>query len=361
MAKAAGYDVLALDIFADTDTASLAQQVFRLPYVDGGFEPAGFEAALSAIAGQHEVQGLVYGSGFERNSHLLSIASRYLPVLGNSADIVAKAKAVPDFSRLLDTLDIPYPPSTINMPVSIGGWLRKRIGGSGGTHVCRLQAGSIHCDGDYYQQELAGTPVSVLFAADSKHACVVGYNRQEVSAWGDLPFRYGGLVTHASLPDDCRQVLQSAAEKLTAALQLRGLNSLDAILMPEGRTFVLELNPRLTASAGLYRPHADLMCMHLDGCRGAQKQLQVEQQATAQLVVYAESDFTVPPDWPWPEWVADMPEADSSIMAGDPVCTVWARAESAETARTLARQRLQMMVAMQQAASNTDQATVCRY
>ena len=361
MAKAAGYDVLALDIFADTDTASLAQQVFRLPYVDGGFEPTGFEAALSAIAAQHEVEGLVYGSGFERDLHLLSIASRYLPVLGNSADIVAKAKAVPGFFRLLDTLDIPYPPSTINMPVSIGGWLRKRIGGSGGTHVCRLQAGSTHCAGDYYQRELAGTPVSVLFAADGMHACLVGYNRQEVSAWGNLPFRYGGLVTHVSLPGNCRQVLQRAAEKLTAALQLRGLNSIDAVLTPEGRTFVLELNPRLTASAGLYQPHADLMRMHLDGCRGVQKQLQVEQQAVAQLVVCAEADFTVPPDWPWPEWATDVPETGSTIAAGDPVCTVWAQAECAETARTLAWQRLQMMVAMQQMANNTDRAEIFRH
>lgn len=343
MAKAAGYDVLALDIFADTDTVNLTRQALRLPYLDGGFEAVAFETALSAIADQHEVQGLVYGSGFERNPQLLGIASRYLPVLGNSAEVVAQTKAVPDFFQLLVSLDIPHPPSVIDMPASAAGWLRKRIGGSGGMHICRLQAGDTHQFGDYYQEELAGTPVSLLFVADGKHAQMIGYNQQEVSAWSNLPFRYGGLVTHADLPEGCKQVLQAAAQKLTAALQLRGLNSVDALLTSEGQAFVLELNPRLTASAGLYQPHANLMRMHLDGCRGVLSQLEIEQQAVAQIVVYAENDFIVPPDWLWPEWVTDRPEAGCSIVAGCPVCTVWAQAGNADVARELAQQRMQIL------------------
>ena len=348
MAKAAGYDVLALDIFSDTDTVNLAQETLRLPYLDGGFEPAAFEAALSAIADQHEVQGLVYGSGFERDPQLLDIASRYLSVLGNSAESVGHAKAVPDFFQLLTALDIPYPSSVIGMPALADGWLRKRIGGSGGTHVCRLQAGDAHQAGDYYQRELLGMPVSLLFVADGKQACMIGYNRQEVSAWKDLPFRYGGLVTHAGLPESCKQVLQTAAQKLTAALQLRGLNSVDALLTPEGQIFVLELNPRLTASAGLYQPHANLMRMHLDGCRSVRSRLEIEQLARAQMVVYAENDFTLPPDWYWPEWVSDLPEPGCRIAAGDPVCTVWAQAGHANAARELVQQRMQIVADMQQ-------------
>ncbi|SNR71143.1 Predicted ATP-dependent carboligase, ATP-grasp superfamily [Methylobacillus rhizosphaerae] len=344
MAKAAGYDVLALDIFADSDTEQLATQVFRLPYADGGFDPAGFEAALATIAARHEVLGFVYGSGFEANPQLLETAAHYFPVVGNSASVVKQAKAVPDFFRTLDALGIPHPPVSMEVPALLAGWLHKQAGGSGGTHIRRLEAGGRKNAGSYYQQELAGIPVSLLFAAHAGDAHVIGYNRQSVAAHGDLPFRYGGLVTNVALPDTCRKILYVAAQHLTRVLKLRGLNSIDAMLTPTGDTYILELNPRLTASAGLYHSIPGLMQLHLGEGASA---LDIGRQASAQAVVYAEYDAIVPEGLEWPEWAADIPVAGSHIAAGDPLCTVYAQADGAEAAWQLAHQRLQVMTAMQ--------------
>lgn len=347
MACAAGYEAVALDIFADVDTQAMASRVLQLPYADGGFEPAGFEAALSALSVQDDVYGFVYGSGFEAAPELLNIAAAYMPVIGNSAEVVAEAKAVPGFFNLLARLEIPYPETLTEPPAAMSGWLSKHAGGSGGTHIRRMSGTVGMLPGAYYQRELIGVPVSALFAADGAKAVVIGYNRQSVSAFADLPFRYGGLVSNADLPDVCCEALYSAAQKLTQALQLRGINSVDAILALDGQTYILELNPRLTASAGLYRARTSMMQMHLNASQGMQVAPDVSSNAQAQAVFYAAQAFVVPEVVHWPEWVADIPLAGSSIAPGYPVCTVYAEARTATAAWDLVQHRLQVVSAIQ--------------
>ncbi|MPS48847.1 ATP-grasp domain-containing protein [Methylobacillus sp.] len=351
MACAAGYEVLALDAFADEDTSTLASQALRLPYAECGFERGAFEAALSAICREHECAGFLYGSGFEADPALLGMVSARMPLIGNAADVVARAKSVPGFFSLLAELDIPHPPTSKRSPNTKCGWLLKREGGSGGTHVRRADRSA--GPGEYFQQELAGVPVSLLFAADGANVRVIGYNMQKVAASAKMPFRYGGLVSNVRLPADCCEVLRKAALTLTQTLRLRGLNSVDAVLTPDGRTFVLELNPRLTASAAAYRTHPGLLAIHLDACQGRLHDVDVEPVSQAQAVCYAREDFTVPCNLDWPAWASDLPAAGSRIVAGDPVCSVYAEAADAGVAEALAQHRLQAIAELQRQAPAT--------
>lgn len=347
-AAAGGYEVIALDAFADRDTAQLASSLHALKYSDGAFDAAGLEVALKEIALQGPL-GLVYGSGFETQPALLGLAEQYMPLIGNSVRVVRNMKRAITFFALLDVLNIPRPPVGLQqMPdeeLATGAWLTKRNGGSGGTHIRRASAEIPLEPGSYYQQEIQGVPVSLLFAADGMNVKEVGFNQQWLAPTALMPYRYGGAVSRAELPQAVRQQLLAAAQKLTSAVGLRGLNSLDGIMQGE-RLWVLELNPRLTATFDLYPVESgQLFELHMQAAAGSLANWpQLSDKARAHYIVYAPENISLPEGFDWPAWTADIPPAGALIKAGEPVCTVTAEADSAGQAVTLMAERVKVLV-----------------
>ncbi len=91
-------------------------------------------AELEAAAPSPPI-GLVLGSGFEDRPKLIAALSRRYRLIGNGAETIARAKNPAGFFALLDTLGIAHPATQLAPPSDTGGWLSKRVGGSGGTHV----------------------------------------------------------------------------------------------------------------------------------------------------------------------------------------------------------------------------------
>jgi predicted ATP-grasp superfamily ATP-dependent carboligase len=209
--------------------------------------------------------------------------------------------------------------------------------------------------GFYFQREIKGVPVSLLFAADGKLARVIGFNRQLLAPSPAMPYRYGGAVGNTDLPDSIKQQLLHAAQQLTNAIGLRGLNSLDAMMDGE-QLWVLEINPRLSASFDLYQAEdLNLFELHMQACAGnsgdwfkasAQALNLLSQKSKAHHVIYASYNLPLPSDLEWPEWVADRPMPGSEILAHSPVCTVLAEAENAESAYELIRARVKVIESM---------------
>lgn len=334
---AAGYQVLALDAFADSDTQQLASQSMRVAYADGAFDAAALEQALQAI-GSQDVAGMVYGSGFEAMPELLEMASKYLPVIGNTPRVVRNLKRPLQFFTLLDVLQIAHPEISYRPPAKSVGWLSKRGGGSGGVHVRKAlplpQMGQRR--GEYYQREMPGQVVSLLFAADGQQAKAIGYNRQWVSASAAMPYRYGGAVSHAELPELVRRTLLQAAQRLTSAVGLRGINSIDAIMDGE-QVWLLEINPRLSATFDLYQAmpgQRSLFELHLAACAGSLTDFpQLTPRPRAHHIVYALDEIRLPDDIDWPAWVADLPLPGAIISADEPICTILAEGETAAEAQ----------------------------
>jgi predicted ATP-grasp superfamily ATP-dependent carboligase len=338
-AAQAGYHVIAMDVFADADTQRAAHQAFKITYANGGFVADEVERILSQLD-LSDVIGFVYGSGFEAQPDLLERIEARLPLLGNRPIVVRNLKRAPQFFTLLDALYIPHPAVCFKALENAQGWLSKHAGGSGGTHVVTALQGVIPPKGYYYQQAVAGEPVSVLFLADGQNIKVIGFNRQWVASTHLQPYRYGGIVGHANLPEKVKQQLQQAAQKLTSAVGLRGLNSLDAVMHGDD-IWVLEINPRLSSTFDLYQsPQCNLFDLHVQVCSGnAVDSLKVPQLAKARQVLYAPYSLEVPANYEWPAWVADVPVPNSSITADNPVCTVLAEAEDAQKARDLVTTR----------------------
>lgn len=337
-AAAAGYQVIAADAYGDADTRQVAAQSLRLVYRQGGFDAVDTCAQLLPL--MQGACGLVYGSGFETQPDLLATLAEQCALYGNQPETVRIAKDPDRFFSLLSRLDIPFPAVSRTPPTDARGWLSKRVGGSGGTHVVPMaeEGGADR----YYQREIPGEPASLLFLADGRNVRAVGYNRQLLAPLAEMPYRYGGAVSQWPLPLAVSAAMHTAATAITHELGLRGLNSLDCVVEGESIS-VLEINPRLSATFALYdekNEGAVLFEAHMQACLGQLPVALPPEPAQAHLIYYAPFSLTAPATSAWPEWVADLPEPASRIAADEPLCSVLASAPDAAQALALAQARV---------------------
>ena len=366
-AVACGYQVITLDAFADADTQAFSVQTFKLKLNDFVLDVADFKRLFEEMAlsiDLDEIEGFLYGSLFDSCPEVLAWVATRVRLLGNVPNVMQAAKSF-EFFKLLDELKIAHPEVRPNLAeqsapnpfvVSLSNhatvpfdrlrangiysgenWLVKRLGGTGGTHIKPATQAK---EGDYFQRKIDGKPISMLFAADGKAAHLIGFNEQFIAPTIDMPYRFAGAVSGVILPSNVQQQFCHAAQQLTSAFGLLGICSLDAIL--EGETlWILELNPRLSATFDLY---PNLLPAHIQGCMGdlmTDLETFERQQhiSNAQLIVYADALVNVPKDKKWPAWVVDIPSPNSVIAAGLPICTVLATADNAQAATQMVLER----------------------
>ncbi|HSI43351.1 MAG TPA: ATP-grasp domain-containing protein [Methylotenera sp.] len=346
-AKQAGYSVTVIDAFADQQTIASSNFFISVPFDEHGFEAAALKQAINRLD-TNDYVGFVYGSGFEAQPELLQTISEQIPLIGNAAEVLSAVKST-GFFEALDSLNIPYPQTFRNWPDKVfRTYLKKSFGGCGGTHISIASPKDQLHDYEYFQQFIKGQSVSLLFLAYENEVDVIGFNEQWVSVSGDKPFRYGGAVSNVDLPQAIQQQLLKAAHALTTKFNLKGLNSLDAVV-ENNIVYILEINPRLSATFDLY--DADLFKRHLCANNPALKKTQNSAlgkpaEAKAHAIVYAEEDTVFLCSFEWPEWATDIPSSHTesiTIKSGEPICTVLASAKDAETAKLLVMSRVKIL------------------
>jgi len=378
-------------------TAALAEKSVVVAYGRHGFDAEALMAAVDGLDSSRYI-GFVYGSGFEDQPQLLARLSEKLPLIGNSPDAVAAVKHPATFFAALKRLSIQHPDVRHSPPEQCPhDYLIKSGGGCGGTHIRSVsQLRPVLADHDYYQRKIDGQSVSLLFLAnphglelkglEPNGVEVVGFNEQWLSPAAHAQYRYGGAVSNPVLTPGIRERLMHAAEMLAREFGLKGLNSIDAIVAAadaenaataDSPVFVLEINPRLSATADLYRDAAcNLFELHVQAClkthsenlRGQrshdhhprdQSQRNMHQpprQSKAHAIVYAPAALELTAPVSWPDWVTDIPachEERMVIPAGEPVCTVLASAGSSDAAKKLAQGRVETMQSLLQSLNGT--------
>jgi predicted ATP-grasp superfamily ATP-dependent carboligase len=339
-----GYEVITLDAFADADLMRVASQAYKVKMLDWHVDVEDFKLQFAKI-NLNNVEGFCYGSLFDAAPELLDWVAARVQVIGNTPELLKKAKEF-SFFELLDDLHIQHPDVRKDFPATPLHWLAKQLGGSGGMHVRPVLQND---SADYFQQEVYGESISMLFVANGKEMQTIGFNQQLVAPTPELPYRFAGAVGGVKLSDGIEKVFSGAATKLTTALGLRGICSLDAVL--EGETlWILELNPRLSATFDLY---PRLFVAHMQGCKGELAELQQYKSSCAQLILYADETLVLPLNFAWPAWVIDIPPTDQvsnniMIEKNAPICSVHAQAETAELAFAQVKQRAEILKEMMQ-------------
>ena len=340
----AGFDVISIDGFTDEDTKHLAKTTHQVPITKMQLNADEVLAIVSTIT-PNTVAGFCYGAGFEMQPVLLDNINQHIKVLGNSAKVVMQSKNPRWFFKCCDDVGVPYPKVMLAPPKTIDGWLQKTIGGSGGEHVKILSATQAEVPGNvYFQKHQEGRLISCLFLVDQSGVHIIGFNEQWSESSALAPFRYGGAVSHAELSQVATLRFTAYINQLVSAMHLVGLNSCDAIC--DGHdVYVLEVNPRLSATIDLYSPnYRGLMAMHVAAncsklVASAFEQNNQCKASIAHQVIYANCDVTIEHHMDWPDWVRDVPQADNRFKIGMPLCTVMAKAETARLAKSLVHDR----------------------
>lgn len=335
-AKLAGIDALSVDFFGDLDLCDHARksEVLRGHYPDG-FSGEALVAALERLSEGEEPLGFVYGAGFEDRPELLEAIAGRWPILGTDPATARRLKDPQVFAALCAEAGIAHPQIRLEPPTEPGGWLSKKVGGSGGSHVL---AGDAPPSADrYYQRFVPGEKISMAFvAAGSRYACL-GYSRQWADPSPAEPFRYGGAVGPVPVPADADAAMRRAVAGLLDRLPLTGLCSADFVIGEEGPV-LLEINARPGATLDVFEaPARPLIAQHLAAARGelpGPDALQAGEFRAAGLA-WADRPLNVPAGFQWPDWTRDRSVPPTRFEPGEPICTIVAAGETAEAAERL--------------------------
>ena len=344
-ARAAGWDVVALDLFGDRDTLRASRR--WLPIGDAAtlaIDPMALAAALRSAAQSPGVIGWVAGSGFEADPALLEAGGSGLPLLGMPAGAVAAVRDARHFFATLDRLGLAHPPVAFSRPELAHGWLAKRQGGSGGWHIRRAARHGPATADTYYQRFQGGEPMSALLLADGVRARVVALNRLLVHPLHGQPMVYSGAV--GPVEDTALlSCIEQALARLVPAFELRGLASLDFIAA-QGVPWLLEINARPSASMQLHDGAVEggLMQAHVRAHAGAlPRTLRRIGGVRGHRIVFASSpcdaDGGLIDALDRDAHCHDVPAAAGRFAGGQPVCSVSAEGADAGAVERLLRQR----------------------
>lgn len=336
-ARRAGWRVIALDLFGDSDTRQAADEWHGIgDPATLKLDPLRTYAALERASRIPGVIGWVAGSGFEACPQLLQVTLPTLPLIGNPSQAFEAVRTPTRFFALLAKHGIAFPETRARSPRETRGWLRKDANGTGGWHIRHAGARRDHSDracdpAVYFQRFCAGRSMSALFVANGRRAAVLGFNEQIIEPRRQHPFNWRGAIGPVPVCADLAAHVDHAVQTIVAHSGLVGLNSLDFLFDGE-RCFVLEVNARPSATMALYDGSAmpSLLELHAGACRGQSFELP-EPPAHApdirgEQIVFARTHHTVSPafvaDALQLGWCHDIPIAGSTVCADTPLCSV---------------------------------------
>jgi predicted ATP-grasp superfamily ATP-dependent carboligase len=338
-AARAGFDVIAIDGFADIDQHPDVRAI-SLP----GHGSTRFSAASAARASRAvSCDAVAYLSNFENHPAAVRTLAAGRLLWGNPPDVLRRVRDPLQLAEALRRRGLPVAtsvrdpnaPNGPNDPHAVPGspWLLKPLRSGGGRGIRIWRPGSRLPQGCYLQQRVEGSPASITFVAAAGIAVPLAVCRQLIgeTVFGANAYRYCGNIL-----DACDPVLLERAGALARVVTdecgLVGLNGIDIIV--RGNTPVaVEVNPRWSASMELVeRAHGcSMFGFHAAACSSGE--LPAEHPfarplagAIGKAIVFARHDLSVGDTRSWleDETVRDVPRAGERIVAGGPVCSVFA-------------------------------------
>lgn len=331
-AARAGFDVIALDAYADLDQHQSVRALSLPRDFSARFSPEALVNAARELPGD----ALVYLSTLENHPKAVDALTVGRVLWGNRSDVLQRVRdpqalAQGFIKRGMRATRVILPDQVASLPSDGSRWMLKpRV--SGGGHGVRLwHPGEAVTPGHYLQAFVEGTSGSVIFVAAGGRGVVLGITRQIVgdSAFGVSGFRYCGNI----LTNDGTQVREAIAlvDAVAAEFALAGVGSIDVIASERGLQPV-EVNPRWSASMELVERARGISMfgVHADACAsGALPAFDVSAPLPAthgKAIVFAREDVVARNTRAWLDdpGIRDVPHDGDRIEAGQPICTVLA-------------------------------------
>ena len=318
-----GFRPLVIDCYFDLDTQKSALDCVKID----NLSVVHVKKALAIFKTQYTITHVIYGSGLERYTNTLEFLSQNLCVVGNTVDVFSSVHNKNYFYSKLKQLQIPHPDVTFQVPVDNNGWLIKPLHGEGGLGIKTFKGLPRCVDSYFWQKQCVGIPMSVLFVANGTEFKIFGINKQLISQIDDNEFIFSGVISQPEINDYIVQQVSHWLACLVPLFGLKGFNSLDFILKHE-QCYVLEINARPSASMQLY--NEDVLAVHIHSCLAGNAVLLHEGDDCnedvniyrAYKIIFADIDTYINQNIKWPVWVVDIPESNSFIHTGQPICSI---------------------------------------
>ncbi len=360
-AARAGFDVTAIDAFADLD---------QHPSVRARSLRGGFSADAAARAARSVTcDAVAYLSNFENHPSAVSELARGRALWGNRPNVLRRVRDPIAVARALAKRQLPTPavyvePVTRNPQSLIPDreWLLKPLASGGGHRVRAWRAGTRIPRNSYLQELVEGTPGSVVFVAAGGRAVALGITRQLIGddAFGVSGYRYCGNILVAPEDHELVDAACALAAAVTAEFDLVGINGIDFIA--RGRVpWPIEINPRWCASMELVeRAHGvSVFGAHAAACTAGTlpdfdlKSARRSASAVGKAVVFARRRVRVGDTRAWlpadlddqHATIRDVPQPGQTIQAGRPVCTVFAEERDDAACRAALGRRAELVYA----------------
>lgn len=343
-----GYTPLCIDFFGDSDLRQLLER--------SGGQYLGtmksFRELPERIADVPADVPLVWGGGLENEPDILEQIACQRRICGVSLDLVRRLRAPQTLDELLHGTALlrPRRNSRGEVQLSRGGgcWLRKPCRSGGGLGIEFWDCADAGCeieDGTYLEEYIEGLPCSVVAYGDGQgHATLIGASLlfSGLTELGATGFQFCGNLGPVELSGAMHLEVSNAVKTLASRTYFGGIVGLDLVASPKG-VFLLEVNPRVTASHWLYELDLPGRLVSLQvaegalgaGCPAGPARVSVAGSARvgAQWIVWSRQAQEVPDLMPVQLSgglrFADVPEPGALAEPGTPLCSLLATGASA--------------------------------
>jgi predicted ATP-grasp superfamily ATP-dependent carboligase len=237
---------------------------------------------------------LVLCGGIENKPELLRLCIEHGMLCGLSPQALQEIRSVQRWQDWAHQSGIGWP-STLQPPISEAQvswqspWVLKPKLGAGGVHVRYIETiaqwldcvSSIQDTNQWYLQRfIPGVTIGVTYCSDSEKTCLVGVAQALRAEHLDAPsaFIYAGNIAPFRANSGLEMLLLKFGELVAKQTSLVGLWQADFQLDPMGHPWLLEINPRWSASMELHEigQGVSWMLEHLRVIQGGQIQPELE-------------------------------------------------------------------------------------
>ncbi|WP_417740476.1 ATP-grasp domain-containing protein [Rosistilla oblonga] len=325
--------VAAIDLFGDRDLREACDR----------WSPLRSDRLLAEQLAGESVDAVVPLGGLESRLQEVDSLRKTHRVFGATAQQIRQLNDPAWLDRAAEVAGLARPPRCTHKPSPTSGWLFKRALSTGGLGVFPAsQMPAFFDSDDWFERQILGRSFGVNFLASRDRVDSIGVAASLRSRQRPKPFQYEGSIGLLTLPDSLQQRLQRLAEYIVQETQLRGLFGIDVIVDAAKRIWLLELNPRWTASMELFDQSApSLLHRHVQACLDKDvPQPPATAMCMGKRVLYADRAirFTLQrlrDAIPAAIRIADVPADGSDIRSGEPICSLLA---GGDCPRQIARQ-----------------------
>jgi len=338
-AARAGFDVVALDAYADLDQHPAVRALSITRDYGSPYSPFRIARASRFL----DVDAVVYTSGFENHPRSVAALAKGRALWGNAPAVLRRVRDPFAIAKTLGDRGFAVPATrdrrTAPEPAPGQQWLIKPRRSGGGHRVRRWTVGDAIGRGEYLQQLIDGAPASLVFVAAGGRVVPLGFSRQLVgeAAFGADGYRYcGSILVGAGDPLGGVEQCAAMAGVIANECGLVGVNGIDVVVR-DGIPYPIEVNPRWSASMELVERAygVSVFGAHAAACRDGRlpdfdlAAAMRHPLVAGKAIVFAKRTAAAGDTRPWLEDpdVADVPRPGDCLMAGRPVCTVFAAAD----------------------------------